>query len=79
MKNNVNLFIDEIKTWDGFEMITEKLENFVGKFEANGEKVFQTNGSTDGFNVLNHGDFHIKNMVFKKDSGGKLSDVLFVS
>lgn len=79
MKNNMNLFIEEIKTWDGFEMIAEKMEGLIGKFEANGEKVYEANASTDGFNVLNHGDFHINNMMFKKDSDGKLSDVLFVS
>jgi thiamine kinase-like enzyme len=79
MINNVNLFIDEIKTWEGFEMIAEKMEVFVGKFETRGEKVYTANGSSEGFNVLNHGDFHINNMVFKKDSDGKLSDVLFVS
>jgi thiamine kinase-like enzyme len=79
MKNNVNLFIDEIKTWEGLEMIAEKMETFVGKFETSGEKVYTANGPSEGFNVLNHGDFHINNMVFKKDSQGKLSDVLFVS
>lgn len=79
MKNNMNLFIEEIKTWDGFEMISEKLENLVQKFEVNGGKVYQTNSSNEGYNVLNHGDFHFHNMVFKKDSEGKLSDVLFVS
>lgn len=78
MKNNMHLFIDEIKTWDGFEMIAEKMENLVGRFEVNGEKVYLTNCSDDGYNVLNHGDFHYNNMVFKKDSEGKLSDVLFV-
>lgn len=79
MKNNMNLFIDEIKTWDGFEMIAEKMEGVVKRFETSGEKVYQVNGSADGFNVLNHGDFHINNLMFKKDSDGKMSDVLFVS
>lgn len=79
MRNNMNLFVDEIKTWEGFEMIAEKMENLVDKFHVNGSKVFQPNSSGDGYNVLNHGDFHFNNMVFKNDSEGKLSDVLFVS
>lgn len=79
MKNNMSLFIDEIRTWDGFEMITDKLEGLIGKFEAQGSKVYQKNFPSDGYNVLNHGDFHINNMVFKKDSEGQLTDVLFVS
>jgi Ecdysteroid kinase-like family len=76
MKNNMNLFIDEIKTWEGFEMIAEKMESVVGRFEMNGEKVYQV---SEGFSVLNHGDFCISNMMFKNDSEGKISDVLFVS
>lgn len=78
MKNNMTLFIEEIKTWDGFEMIADKMENLEAKFEASGIKVYQSNGA-EGYCVLNHGDFHYNNMVFKKDSEGKLSDVLFVS
>lgn len=79
MKNNMSLFIDEIKTWEGFEMIAEKMEGLVEKFDASGEKVYRGNASTEGFNVLNHGDFHINNMLFKTDSEGKLADVIFVS
>lgn len=73
----MSLFIDEIRTWEGFEMITEKMEGLVEKFEVNGDRIYQSNNG-DGFNVLNHGDFHFNNMVFKNDSDGKLSDVLFV-
>lgn len=79
MRNNMNLFVDEIKTWEGFEMIAEKMKNLVEKFQVSGAKVFQPNPSGDGYNVLNHGDLHFNNMVFKNDSEGKLSDVLFVS
>lgn len=79
MKNNMNLFIDEIKTWDGFEMIAEKMNSLVGKFEVQGGKVYETNSAGEGYNVLNHGDFHYNNMLFKTDSAGKMSDVLFVN
>lgn len=79
MKNNMNLFIDEIKTWDGFEMIAEKMNSLVGKFEVQGAKVYETNSAGEGYNVLNHGDFHYNNMLFKTDSAGKMSDVLFVN
>ncbi|CRL06669.1 CLUMA_CG019570, isoform A [Clunio marinus] len=78
MKNNMSLFVDEIKTWEGFDMITEKVTKLIDKFEASGNQIYQTNAAGEGFNVLNHGDFHINNMVFKKDSEGKLSDVLFL-
>lgn len=78
MKNNMSLFIDEMKSLEGFEIVIEKMENLMTKFEDLGKKVYQPNALGGGFNVLNHGDFHVNNMVFKKDSSGKLSDVLFV-
>ncbi|XP_070509699.1 uncharacterized protein [Chironomus tepperi] len=78
MKNNMYLFVDELKTWRGYEEHTEKMKNIAKKFEELGEKVYQANPSADGFNVLNHGDFHYNNMLFKKDDDGKVSDVLFV-
>lgn len=81
MRNNMHLFIDETKSWKGFEMITEKMESFVVNFDHIGKKVYEANGSGsgNGFNVLNHGDFHYNNMLFKKNDEGKISDVLFVS
>lgn len=79
MKNNMELFAEEVKSWEGFEMIAEKVEGLIEKFEEKGDKVYRANASSDGYNVLNHGDFHFNNMVFKKDADGKLSDVLFVS
>lgn len=59
-------------------MITEKVEIVAEKFEKLGDKIYET-GKGSFFNVLNHGDFHFNNMLFKKDSDGKIADVLFVS
>ena len=78
MYHNMHLFIDEIKSWEGNELVVEKLEVTVEKFKELGKKIYQPNKG-DGLNVLNHGDFHINNMLFKKDSEGKIGDVLFVS
>lgn len=79
MRNNMYLFIDELKTWKGFEETTEKMQNIAKKFEELGEKVYHPNSNSDGYNVLNHGDFHFNNMLFKKDDAGKINNVLFVS
>lgn len=77
MYHNINLFIDEVRTWEGYEVITEKLEALVKKFEELGNKIYETGRGS--FNVLNHGDFHFNNMLFKKDKDGKIADVVFVS
>lgn len=68
-----------MRGWEDFETIVEKMENLVSKFVTLGEKVYTPNPSNDGYNVLNHGDFHYNNMLFKNFSNGKLSDVAFVS
>ena len=33
----------------------------------------------DEFNVINHGDCHVNNMLFKYDNNGKPTDQIFVS
>lgn len=68
-----------MKTWDGFETIAEKMENLVSKFVTLGEKVYTPSSPNEGYSVLNHGDFHFNNMLFKNFANGKLSDVNFVS
>ncbi|CAO1335686.1 unnamed protein product [Diamesa hyperborea] len=78
MMNNMKLFIDEIKEWAGYELITEKLEKLLPRFNELGVKAFKMNTGNDGYNVLNHGDLSFKNMVFKKDNEGKMTDVLFL-
>lgn len=78
MKNNMKLFIEEIATWEGFESITERMKNLVADFDGRGAKAFEANVPGKGYNVLNHGDFHINNVLFKKDSDGKIKDVLFL-
>ncbi|KAG5678235.1 hypothetical protein PVAND_007927 [Polypedilum vanderplanki] len=77
MRNNMYLFIDEIKSWEGYELICTKMENVAKSFDELGRKVYEANNG-DGFNVLNHGDFHFNNMLFKKNDEGKISDVLFI-
>lgn len=80
MYHNINLFIDEVRTWEGYETVTHKMEVMVEKFEELGKKIYEPGkGAFESFNVLNHGDFHFNNMLFKKDGEGKIADVLFVS
>lgn len=77
MRNNMYLFIEEVKTWDEYDLTCAKLENVAKNFDELGKSVYDANSSS--FNVLNHGDFHYNNMLFKTNSEGKISDVLFVS
>ncbi|XP_055605521.1 uncharacterized protein LOC129753700 [Uranotaenia lowii] len=54
--------------WPGFEQYTEKLEKLKHPiFEQ--LKVVYTPDPTSSWNVLNHGDLHYKNMMFKINEG----------
>lgn len=79
MKANLPLFGSIIKTWKGFEKIGEKMED--AQF---GEEVLQnmlhavTGSESWGIEVLNHGDFHIRNMLFRVKAGEKKGEALFI-
>lgn len=65
-----------LQTWEGFEKIGEKLFKIAPKLAVNffnGDKT-----QNDRFFVLCHGDFHIRNLMFKKSKEGELSDAIFL-
>lgn len=77
LTRNVRILCDKVKTWPGFEVIGGKIEKIY-------ESLFDmyvacyTTSNTEGFSVLNHGDFHIRNLMFKKNDQGDLNAVLFL-
>jgi hypothetical protein len=54
----------------------KRIDEVIQKCTERGQKVFTK--SPGGFNVLNHGDFFMRNMLFL-EIDGKVSDVRFVS
>lgn len=66
-----------MKTWPGYEEIGVRAEKFVPTMV---DKMFDLVNKDQShlFNVLNHGDFHIRNLMFKKSLDGRLSDVIFL-
>jgi hypothetical protein len=77
MENNFALFIDELKVWKGCEIYVAKFESLHANFMQKGLNIYTKNYPGTGYNVLNHGDFHPSNMLFKRENG-RLVDVLFV-
>uniref|UniRef100_A0A1L8DYM0 Putative ecdysteroid kinase n=1 Tax=Nyssomyia neivai TaxID=330878 RepID=A0A1L8DYM0_9DIPT len=70
--DNFDMFIggimqmcEEVKTWEGFENIAEKLGNITKNSLKSLLNAYKPNPEP-GFNVLCHSDFHIKNMMFIK-------------
>lgn len=68
-----------IQTWPDFESLGEKIEANVENIFDNYFKCFDddANGNS-GYRVLVHGDFHIRNMMFRKDDQGALIDCVFL-
>lgn len=66
-----------VKTWPGYEKIGEKVEDFIPKLFDFAHKAMTRDYSHE-FNVLNHGDFHLRNLMFKRNADGELSEVIFL-
>lgn len=63
----LQVFTEVLESWEGYEEYAEKLKIFRETFIAKGKQLYQP--VANGYNVLNHGDFHVKNLLFKKDNG----------
>lgn len=64
-------------TWPGFEKIGSKIQTDIDTYFGGFADCYQKT-SQQGLNVLNHGDFHIRNMMFRKDEEGALNEVTFL-
>jgi Ecdysteroid kinase-like family len=54
----------------------ERVDGMIEKCSERGQRVYSP--TAGGFNVLNHGDFFLRNMLFR-NIDGKICDVQFVS
>lgn len=62
----VGLAVEVLKTW-GKEMepIAEKLTALAPTLVTKLFKIYSANPAGQGYNVLCHGDFHLRNLLFK--------------
>lgn len=73
--DTLKVFVKEIKTWEGFEEYVPKFEELIENNLVRLQKIYAPN---EEYNVLNHGDHHTKNLLFKKIDG-QINEVAFVS
>lgn len=66
-----------LESWPQFKKYQQNLIYFVENMRVKGIQVYKPN--PNGFNVLNHGDLHPKNVMVKYDDCGVVKEVLFVS
>ncbi|XP_059620761.1 uncharacterized protein LOC132264538 [Phlebotomus argentipes] len=65
-----NTFIEGVKSYGKYDVIVEKLKAVQPFFFDKLGAVYKANPNNFGFNVLNHGDFHIRNLMFRFNDEG---------
>ncbi|KAL7013979.1 hypothetical protein ACKWTF_015679 [Chironomus riparius] len=73
--NSYDTLIGLMSKWEGFEEFVEPLKKMRQSYMEKSAKSYTACTGSGAFNVLNHGDFHFKNMLYKMDKdGGKVED-----
>ncbi|XP_070508774.1 uncharacterized protein [Chironomus tepperi] len=57
--------------WDGFEKLVEPVKHFKDVFLEKNMKTYTPNSGPGAWNVLNHGDFLMKNLMYKMRKEGE--------
>lgn len=58
-------FREVAATLDDFKAYLPKIDNLIENFCEVGRRCYVKNAPGNGFNVLNHGDFHLRNLLGK--------------
>ncbi|CAD7093742.1 unnamed protein product [Hermetia illucens] len=71
-----SLFKELVEALPGFEKASERLTKI--SFDKLARKCKQLVNAPGSYEVLNHGDYHVKNMMFKGKNGVDVSEVVLV-
>ncbi|XP_070489867.1 uncharacterized protein [Chironomus tepperi] len=74
----LRIFIEVLSSWIGYEKYVEPLKAFRKNFASLGLKSYKPHKGSTTINVLNHGDFHSRNVLFRRDMDGTLSDMIML-
>lgn len=78
-RNSVEIFQEVLSTWEGCDEYLEKLDNLKEHLSEIGSSCYAANHPQRGYNVLNHGDFHLRNILVKTDKQNRWDRLSFVS
>ncbi len=70
-----DVLCDVLASWGGMDEYVVKLKQFRENYITMGKRLYEPD--PNGYNVLNHGDFHIKNLLFKLN-GDAIEDFYFL-
>lgn len=77
--DNIEIFREVVSTWEGCDEYLEKLEHLKENLSEIGSSCYVANHPQRGYNVLNHGDFHLRNILVKTDKQNRWDRFNFVS
>lgn len=69
--------VAKVKMWDGFKELGEKMERNMDKYFEQMTAAYSPSDRNQ-YNLLNHGDFHTKNLMYRNE-GETQDDVFLVS
>ncbi|CAO1300838.1 unnamed protein product [Diamesa serratosioi] len=72
------VFREVMEEWVGCEKYYSKIDWLLENVADVGKKCYIPNKPGHGYNVLNHGDFHLKNILMKKNSDTHIEDFCFI-
>lgn len=78
-RESLQTFRDVVASWNDCEGYLGKLDSLTGNFSDIGNKCFMPNSSKQGYNVLNLGDFRMKNIMVKRNQDREVESLRFVS
>lgn len=77
---SLDVLISLLTKWGGYERFIGPVKKFRETYFKNARKCYIPNTGARAFNVLNHGDYHGKNVLFKlKPDGVSYDDYMMVS
>lgn len=72
--DNFRYFVKEIKNWDGCSVYAKKFNKLEEYFFAKGKTIFTP--KSNGFNVLNHGNLTLNNLLINNVDGINVNFVI---
>ena len=77
-RDGIRVFREIVEEWEGYEEYLPKLDNLIANIGEIGSKCYVPNRTECGFNVLNHGDFHLRNIIVKANEEHRIEHFYFV-
>lgn len=77
-RDTLRAFVEVLSSWEGCESYIPKVEKLITDIGEIGKKLYTANAKGCGFNVLNHGDFHMRNILIKANGEQHIESFNFV-